>query len=96
MVGLGAQFAALVRILAEYFRLGGLHGQQLDLLQVDPWIESALLTAVLLAAAGALFAQQSASPFGCSCGVNPPGRPPQRVAFLLAPYRRYTMATNQG
>ena len=32
MVGLGAQFAALVRILAEYFRLGGLHGQQLDLL----------------------------------------------------------------
>src|SRR5262249_42473365 len=24
------------------------------------------------------------------------GKPPQRVAILLAPYRRYTVATNQG
>ncbi len=51
MVAIGAQFAALLRILAEYFRLRMLHGQQLSLLEVDPWIEGALLTSALLAAA---------------------------------------------
>jgi len=50
MVAVGAQFAALIRILFEYFRLRGLRGEQLGLAEVDPWIEGALLTAVLLAA----------------------------------------------
>ena len=39
--------------------------------------------------ASGAFAQQFEQP-------APPGLPPQRVALLLAPYRRYTMATNQG
>ena len=56
MVAMGAQFAALLRILGEYFRLRGLQGSQLPLRQVDPWIAAALLTATLIAAAtGAVF-----------------------------------------
>ena len=51
MLAVGAQFAALLRILAEYFRLRRLHGQRLSLVQVDPWIEGAVLTAVLIVAA---------------------------------------------
>lgn len=51
MVALGAQFAALIRILAEYFRLRTLHGDQLSLARVDPWIEAALVTSALIAAA---------------------------------------------
>lgn len=51
MLALGAQFAALIRILAEYFRLRALHGNQLNLLRVDPWIEAALLTSALIVAA---------------------------------------------
>lgn len=49
-IAISVQFAALLRILAEYFRLRGIHGQQLGLAEVDVWIESALLTTVLLAA----------------------------------------------
>jgi len=50
MIGIGAQFAALIRILGQYFWLRGAHGQGLGVVQVDPWIEAALMTAVLLAA----------------------------------------------
>ncbi len=51
MVAIGAQFAALIRILAEYFRLRALHGDHLSLARVDPWIEGALLTSALIVAA---------------------------------------------
>lgn len=42
-----AQFAALVRILAEYFRLRHVRGATLTLAAVDPWVVGALTTAVL-------------------------------------------------
>jgi len=51
MLGVGAQFAALIRILAEYLRLRRLPGHPLSLAQADLWIEGALMTTVLLAAA---------------------------------------------
>jgi len=50
MVAVGAQFAALIRILGEYFRLRGLEEEQLTLVGVDPWIEGALLATVFLVA----------------------------------------------
>src|SRR3954466_198494 len=53
--------------------------------------------AVLLAVAGAIYAQQPAASSGCSCGANPPGRPPQRVMEPYAqapedmrPYSKFT------
>ncbi len=49
-LGLGAQFLALVRILAEYFRLRHGLGPALTFRMVDPFIGGALLDAALLGA----------------------------------------------
>ena len=46
-VGITIQFAALVRTLAEYFRLRHLHGSPRALSSLDPWVAGALIAAVL-------------------------------------------------
>ena len=46
-IGITAQFAALVRILAEYFRLRHTRGPALTLEAVDPWVVGALTAAAL-------------------------------------------------
>lgn len=47
-IGITIQFLALVRLLAEYFRLLHIHYQHLALATVQPFILGALLTAVLV------------------------------------------------
>ncbi len=45
-IGITGQFAALVRILAEYFRLRYVQGSSLALAGIDPWIAGALFVAL--------------------------------------------------
>jgi hypothetical protein len=54
-VGITVQFLALVRILAEYFRLKHVPGNRLTLALVEPFIVGALLAAILCWLAVALF-----------------------------------------
>ncbi len=46
-IGITAQLAALVRILAEYFRLRNIDGAFQNFADVDPWIGGALIAAAL-------------------------------------------------
>lgn len=59
IIGITIQFLALVRLLAEYFRLKSLHGARLALTDVEPYITGASITAVLCwLAVVLLFAQK--------------------------------------
>lgn len=54
-VGITIQFLALVRTLAEFFRLRLLHGTALTLSAVEPFISRALIAALLCWLAVTLF-----------------------------------------
>lgn len=54
-IGIGIQFLALVRILAEYFRLKHFNRPALTLAGFEPYITGALIAAVLTAASVGLF-----------------------------------------
>ncbi len=54
-IGIAVQFLALVRTLAEYFRLKHVDGAMLTLAMVDPYITGALICALLCALSVALF-----------------------------------------
>lgn len=54
-LGITVQFLALVRILAEYFRLKYVHGPRLSLAVVEPFVTGALLDALLCWLAVVLF-----------------------------------------
>ena len=54
-IGITVQFLALVRILAEYFRLKYVHGARFSLAIAEPYVTGALLDALLCWLAVALF-----------------------------------------
>ena len=49
-VGMGVQFLALIRCLAEYFRLKHVQGASFDAVAAELFIEGALIASVLCAA----------------------------------------------
>lgn len=57
-IGITIQFLALVRLLAEYFRLKSLHGVALSVADVEPYITGASITTVLCWLAVVLFFAQ--------------------------------------
>jgi hypothetical protein len=54
LIGIGAQFAALIRCLAEFYRLKYTLGPALTIARVEPFVLGSLLTAIFLL--GAVFA----------------------------------------
>jgi hypothetical protein len=56
VVGIAAQFLALVRILSEVFRIKHFDVARYGLVELEPFIGAALFTAVLVALAVATFA----------------------------------------
>jgi fluoroacetyl-CoA thioesterase len=54
-LGIAAQFLAILRLLGEYFRLKQIHGGQLTLALVEPFVTGALLSAILCSVAVTLF-----------------------------------------
>jgi hypothetical protein len=50
-IGIGVQFLALIRTLAEYFRLQYVYGPELQLTTVAPFVTGGLLAAVFTAVA---------------------------------------------
>jgi hypothetical protein len=54
-IGITVQLLALVRTLAEYFRLAHLYGVSLKLEQVSPYITGALITSLFCDLAVGLF-----------------------------------------
>jgi hypothetical protein len=57
-IGITVQFLALVRMLAEYFRLKALHASSLSVADVEPYITGASITAILCWLAVVLFFAQ--------------------------------------
>jgi hypothetical protein len=57
-MGITVQFLALVRLLAEYFRLKFIHGSALSVADVEPYITGASITVVLCWLAVVLFFAQ--------------------------------------
>jgi len=50
-IGLGILLLIVIRSLGEVFRLQYVHGDALTIAQVEPYVSSALFTAIVLAAA---------------------------------------------
>jgi hypothetical protein len=54
-LGIAAQLLAVLRLLGEYFRLKQVHGSQLTIALVEPFVTGALLAAVLCSVGVTLF-----------------------------------------
>jgi multisubunit Na+/H+ antiporter MnhC subunit len=50
-IGVGVLLLIVIRSLGEFFRLQYVHGDALTMAQVEPYVGSALLTAIVLAVA---------------------------------------------
>lgn len=81
LIGIGAEFAALIRCLGEFYRLKYMLGPALTSARVEPFVLGSLLTAIFLFCAVSAYFWSRYILAGCFAVVN------VLILFLL----RFTM-----